>query len=148
MRFKLVSILAPALLLAGAVGALAAKPTAGAIYSTPSTATPSVYFKAVSATKLSELSAGLAIKCKSKICGGFGGIKSFTRTAVRVSKTGSFKVSGDILAVNNKKLGTETVTGRFVSATTVKGKVTTHANLGQYVGVTKSYTATATPAAT
>jgi hypothetical protein len=99
-------------------------------------------------TKLTDFSAGLALKCKLKTCGGFGGIKSLTRTSVKVSKTGTFKVSGDILAVNNKKLGTETVTGKFVSATTVTGKVTTHANLGQYTGVTKSYTATRTPSTT
>lgn len=146
MTSKLVSILASAaVLLAGATIALAAKPKTGDIYSTPSASTPSVYFKAASPGKLTEFSAGLALKCKSKVCGGFGGIKSFTRTSVKVSKTGTFKVSGNILAVNDKKLGTETVTGRFVSATTVRGKVTTKANLGQYKGVTKTYTATVVP---
>jgi len=150
MRFRLVSILASgALLLLATVGiAIAAKPKAGYTYSTPSTGSPSVFFKAASGTKLTDLSAGLALKCKLKTCGGFGGIKSFTRNSVKVSKTGTFKVSGNILAVNNKKLGTETVTGRFVSATKVTGKVTTHANLGQYKGVTKSYTATGTPSTT
>ena len=54
----------------------------------------------------------------------------------------TFKVSGNILAINNTKLGTETVTGKFVNPTTVTGTVSTHANLGQYKGVTKSYTAT------
>ena len=147
MRLRLISILASgAVLLLVAVGiALAAKPKAGYTYSTPSTTSPSVFFKAVSRMKLTEFSAGLALKCKVKTCGGFGGIKSFTRNSVKVSKTGTFRVSGNILAVNNKKLGTETVTGRFVSATKVKGKVTTHANLGQYKGVTESYTATGTP---
>lgn len=145
MPYRMASILAlGALLLPAAVGiALAAKPTAGDTYSTPSASTPSVYFKASSAKKLTDFSAGLALKCKSKTCGGFGGIKSFTRNSVKVSKTGTFTVSGSILAVNNKKLGTETVTGKFVSATEVTGKVTTHANLGQYKGVTKTYTATA-----
>lgn len=149
MGFKLVSILAScALLLLACVGiALAAKPKVGYTYSTPSIGSPSVFFKATGRTKLTEFSAGLALKCKSKTCGGFGGIKSFTRNSVKVSKKGTFKVTGNILAVNNKKLGTETVTGKFVSATRVTGKVTTHANLGQYKGVTKSYTATGTPPA-
>jgi hypothetical protein len=150
MLFRLVSTLASgALLLLAAVGiALAAKPTAGHTYSTPGAASPSVYFKAVSAKKLTDFSAGLALECKSKTCGGFGGIRSLARNSVKVSKTGTFKVSGNILAVNNKKLGTETVTGKFVSATKVTGTVTTHANLGQYKGVTKSYTATSMPSAT
>lgn len=147
MRFRFISILVSgALLLLAVVGiALAAKPKAGYTYSTPSTGSASVFFKAVSRTKLTDFSAGLAIKCKSKTCGGFGGVKSFTRNSVKISKKGTFKVSGNILTVNNKKLGTETVTGKFVSATKVTGKVTTHANLGQYKGVTKSYTATGTP---
>ncbi len=56
-------------------------------------------------------------------------------------------MSGGIFAAgpngtHGTKLGTETVTGKFVSPTTVKGKVTTHINLGQYKGVTKRYTAT------
>jgi hypothetical protein len=147
MRFRLVSILASgALLLLAVVGiALAAKPKARYTYSTPTNISPSVFFDAVSGTKLTDFSAGLALKCKSKTCGGFGGVKSLTRKSVKVSKTGKFKVTGNILTVNNKKLGTETVTGKFVNATTVKGKVTTHANLGEYKGVTKSYTATGTP---
>jgi hypothetical protein len=150
MLFRLVSILTSGVLLLLTVVAiaLAAKPTAGYTYSTPSATTPSVYFKAVSPAKLTDFSAGLAIKCKSKTCGGFGGIRSFTLTAVKVSKTGTFKVSGNILAVDNKKLGTETVIGKFVSATEVTGEVTTHANLGEYEGVTKSYTATATSSTT
>jgi hypothetical protein len=147
MRFRLVSILASGGLVLVAAGgiALAAKPKAEYTYSTPSLGSPSVFFKAVSHKKLTDFSAGLALKCKAKTCGGFGGVKSFSRTSVRVSKKGTFKVSGDILAVDNKKLGTETVTGKFVSATKVTGKVTTHANLGQYKGVTKRYTATGTP---
>jgi hypothetical protein len=147
MRFRLVLILASGavLLLAGVGIALAAKPKAGYTYSTASIGGPSVFFKATSRTKLTGFSAGLALKCKSKTCGGFGGVKSFTRNSVKVSKKGTFKVTGNILAVNNKKLGTETVTGKFVSATRVTGKVTTHANLGQYKGVTRSYTATGTP---
>lgn len=146
MTSKPVSILASAaLLLAGAAVALAAKPKAGDIYSTPSASTPSVYFKAASPTKLTDFSAGLSLKCKSKVCGGFGGVRSLTDTSVRVSKAGTFEVSGSILAVDDKKLGTETVTGKFVSATFVTGKVATHANLGQYKGVTKTYTATVVP---
>jgi hypothetical protein len=143
MRFRLVSILASgALLLLAVAGlALAAKPKAGYAYYTSATGGPSVYFKAVSARKLTDFSAGLALRCTLKTCGGFGGVRSFTRNSVKVSRTGTFTVSGNILTVNNKKLGTETVTGRFVNATTVTGKVTTHANLGQYKGVTRSYTA-------
>jgi hypothetical protein len=150
MRFRLMSIVASCLLLllVAAVGiTLAAAPKPGYTYSTPSGVSPSVYFRALSKRKLTDFSAGLALKCKSS-CGGFGGVRSFTLMSVKVSKKGKFKVRGNILAVNNKKLGTETVTGRFVSATEVKGKVTTHANLGQYVGVTKSYIATGIPSTT
>ena len=148
MRFRLVSLLASStLLLLAVVGiAFAAKPHAGFLYRTPNTGSPSVFFKAASRTKLTEFSAGLALKCKTKTCGGFGGIKSFTRNSVKVSKAGTFKVSGNILAVNNKKLGTETVTGKFVSPTKVTGTVTTNADLGQYKGVTEHYTATGLPA--
>jgi hypothetical protein len=150
MRFRGFSILAwSALLLLAAVGiADAAKPTAAYTYSTASGSSPSVYFKAVSSKKLTDFSAGLALKCKAKTCGGYGGIKSFSRTSVKVTKKGTFEVSGNILAVNNKKLGTETVTGKFLSATEVTGKVTTHANLGQYKGVTEHFTATGTPSST
>jgi len=149
MRFRLVLFLVASASLLVAVGiAFAARPTPRYTYSTPSTGNPSVYFKSVSKRKLTDFSAGLALKCKSTTCGGFGGVRSFTRTSVKVSRRGKFKVTGNILTVNNKKLGTETVTGKFVSATEVKGKVTTHANLGQYEGVTKSYTATGTPSTT
>lgn len=141
MRFRLASVLALGTALLAVAGiARAAKPVAGYVYHTASTASPSVYFKAVSPTKLTEFSAGLALHCKSS-CGGFGGVRSFTVNSVKVSKGGKFSVSGNILTVNDKKLGTEIVTGRFVSGTKVVGKVTTHANLGQYQGVTKSYTA-------
>jgi hypothetical protein len=137
---------AGALLLLAVVGmALAARPKTGYTYSTSSTTGPSVYFKAASAKKLTDFSAGLALKCKLKTCGGYGGIKSLTRNSVKVSKSGRFKVRGNVLTVSNKKLGTETVTGKFVSARKVKGKVTTHANLGEYKGVTKSYRATGFP---
>lgn len=150
MPFRLASILATVVsLLLVVVGiALAATPKAGYTYSTPSATSPSVYFNAVSAKKLADFSAGLALQCKSKTCGGFGGIKSLTSNSVKVTKTGTFKVSGKILAINNKKLGTESVTGKFVSATKVTGKVTTHANLGEYKGVTKRYTATGAPSST
>jgi hypothetical protein len=146
----LVSILALSglLLLAIVEIALAAKPNAGYTYSTPSTGSPSVFFNAASRTKLTDFSAGLALKCKVKTCGGFGGIKSLTRDSVKVAKMGTFKVSGNIVAIDNKKLGTEIVTGKFVSATKVTGTVTTHANLGQYKGVTKRFTATGTPSTT
>ena len=126
MRFRLVSILAlGALALLATVGiALAAKPKPkpGYTYSTPITGSPPVSFKAGSRTKLTDFSAGLALKCTLKTCGGFGGVRSFTRNSVKVSKKGTFKVSGNILTVNNKKLGTETVTGKFVSATKVTGR--------------------------
>ncbi len=146
MRFRLCPIVAATLLaLFAVVGiALAAKPKAGYTYRTPGAASPSVSFNAVSRKKLTDFSAGLALKCKSTTCGGYGGIKSFSRKSVKVSKKGTFKVTGNILSYDNKKLGTETVTGKFVSATKVKGKVTTHANLGQYKGVTEKYTATGT----
>jgi hypothetical protein len=135
-----------ALLMFAVVGiALAAKPKAGYTYSTPGPTSPSVYFDAVSAKKLTDFSAGLALKCKAKTCGGFGGVKSLTSNSVKVSKTGTFKVSGNILTVNNKKLGTEIVTGKFAGATKVTGTVTTHASLGEYKGVTKSYKATGAP---
>lgn len=142
MRLRLVSILALGAALLGVAGiARAARPVAGYTYHTASTASPSVYFKAASATRLTEFSAGLALHCKSS-CGGFGGVRSLTKNSVRVSKAGKFTVTGNILSVTNKKLGTETVSGKFVSGTKVIGKVTTHATLGTYVGVTKSFTAT------
>ena len=142
MRLRLFSILVSGTALLAVAGvARAAKPLPGYAYHTSNTSSPSVYFTAVSATKLTEFSAGLALHCKST-CSGFGGVRSFTIKSVKVSKAGRFTVSGNILAVNNRKLGTETVTGKFVTRTTVTGKVTTRADLGSYVGVTKSYTAT------
>jgi hypothetical protein len=150
MRFRLVSSVAVgALLLALAGIAIAAKPKAGYTYSNGSSS-PSVFFKAGSAKKLVEFSAGLAIKCNSNSCGGFGGVEGFTSNSVKVASNGTFKVSGGIFGAapggkHGKKLGTETVTGKFVSSTEVKGKVTTHISLGSgphgYHGVTKSYTA-------
>ena len=150
MPLRLASILGSvALLMLAVVGiALAAKPKAGYTYSTPGPTSPSVYFNSVSAKKLTDFSAGLALKCRSTTCGGFGGIRSLTSNSVKVSKKGTFKVSGKILTVNNKKIGTEIVTGKFAGATKVKGTVTTHANLGEYKGVTKRYTATGAPSST
>jgi hypothetical protein len=146
MRYRFVATLGSgALLVLAIVGiAVAATPKAGYVYFTGQ-GSPAVSFRAVSGTKLTGFSAGLAVRCKTRSCGGFGGIKSFTRSSVTVSATGTFTVSGAILSVKNKKLGTETVTGKFVSPTKVTGTVTTHATLGSYVGVTKSYTATGTP---
>lgn len=134
--------------------ALAAKPKPNYTFTTPSVSTPSLYFKtSANGKKLLMFSAGLAIKCNSNTCGGFGGISGFTRNSVKVSKHGTFNVSGNILAAgapgHQKKLGTETVTGKFVSPTEVKGKVTSHITIGTgphgYHGVTKHYTATGTP---
>jgi hypothetical protein len=156
MRFRLLlPIAAGAMLLAASV-ALAAKPKTGSTYSSPSTRSPSVFFKAASAKKLLKFSASEAIKCGPKV-GGFGGIESQTAKSVKVSKGGTFKVSGGIYGAalggkHGKKLGTQTVTGKFVSSTTVRGKVTT--NLDEQDkgksdacwGVTKSYTATSSPA--
>jgi hypothetical protein len=149
MRFRLVSILSAGVLLLVVGLAEAAKPKGSYRFSAPSSADhPSVYFVTSSnGKKLLQFSAGMALKCKVSACGGFGGVRSFTRASVKVSNKGTFKVTAKILAVNNKKLGTQTVTGKFVSPTKVKGKVTTHANLGQYKGVTKSYTATGIPTA-
>jgi hypothetical protein len=147
MRFRLVCILTAGVLLLAVGLAQAAKPKGGYRFSALSSAHhPSVFFvTSTNGKKLLQFSAGMALKCKVAVCGGFGGVKSFTRTSVKVSNKGTFKVTGNILATNNKKLGTQTVTGKFVTPTKVKGKVTTHANLGQYKGVTKSYTATGTP---
>ena len=147
MRFRFVSIPASgAVLLLAVVGmALAAKPKAHYTYST-GTRSPSVYFQAASPSKLTNFTAGLALKCAPvKDCGGFGGVRGLSSRSVRVSKAGTFTVTGNITSVSNKKLGTEKVTGRFVNATTVTGKVTTHITLGPYKGVTKSYTATGAP---
>jgi hypothetical protein len=85
MWFRLILIVASAasLLLAVVGMAIAAKPKAGDTYSTPGASSPSVFFKAVSGTKLTDFSAGLALKCKTTTCGGFGGIKPFSRTSVR-----------------------------------------------------------------
>jgi hypothetical protein len=132
-----------------AVGvALAVKPKGSYFFAAPSSPHhPNVSFTTIqSGKKLVSFQAALALKCKLTVCGGFGGIKSFSRSSVKVSSTGTFKVSGPILSVTNKKLGTETVTGKFVSPTKAKGQVITHANLGQYQGTTESYTAKGTPA--
>jgi hypothetical protein len=120
---------------------LAARPIAEDMYATPASTSPKVSFEAVSATQLGDFSAGLAVKCQSTTCGGFAGIRSLTMTSVKVSKKGTFKVSGDLLTAENKKIETETVTRRFVSARLVKGTVTTHAEIGGYEGVTDSYIA-------
>jgi hypothetical protein len=60
---------------------------------------------------------------------------------VKVWKEGTFKASGDLFTAEHKKIGTETVTGRFVSARLVKGRVTTHAKIAGHEGVTDSYIA-------
>ena len=149
MRFRLLALLAAGALLLLAVSiALAAKPKANYTYSTPTGSSPNVYFQAKNGKKLINFDAGMALKCTVKVCGGFGGIKSFTRASVKVSKKGTFKVSGKIVTEADKKLGTQTVTGRFVSPTEVKGKVATHLQLGQYKGVTEKFTATGTPSTT
>ena len=153
MRFRLASMLASctALLLAVVVLAvagiaLAARPQAGYRFATSSTSTAGVFFTAASGKRLTGFSANLALKCALKVCGGFGGIKTFGRNSVKVSKHGTFTVRGRILTEADQKIGTETVTGRFVSPTKVKGKVTTHIHLADYRGITLRYTATGTPA--
>jgi hypothetical protein len=148
-RLGVAATIMVALLLVAVGMALAAKPKGSYTFTATSSAHhPSVSFVTTSnGRKLQRFNAGLALQCKTTACGGFGGIRSFTRSSVKVSSTGTFKVSGNILAANGKKLGTQTVTGTFVSPTKVKGKVTTHADLGQYKGVTESYTAKGSPAA-
>ncbi len=69
--------------------ALAAKPKTGWTYSTPGPKSPSVFFRAKSHTKLILFNAGLAIKCKVAVCGGFGGVDSLTAKSVKVSKSGN-----------------------------------------------------------
>lgn len=141
-------------LIATAGVALAAKPMPSYTFSTTGAATPSIYFKTSNTgKKLRMFEAGLAIKCNSSLCGGFGGVSGFNLNSVKVSKHGTFSVSGDILSAgapgHQKKLGTETVTGKFVSATKVTGKVTSQITIGSgpsgYHGVTKSYTAKGVP---
>lgn len=143
-----------AALVATAGVALAAKPKPSSIFTTTGTASPSVYFKTSNTgKKLRMFQAGLAIRCNSSLCGGFGGVSGLTLNSIKVSKHGTFKVTGDILSAgapgHQKKLGTETVTGKFVSATKVTGKVTSNITLGSgpsgYHGVTKSYTAKGVP---
>jgi hypothetical protein len=128
--------------------ALAAKPKTGYTYTTGATRGVSVLFHAVSGKKLTAFSASLATHCNPP-CGGFGGVSFFPPKSVKV-KHGKFKVSGGIygLAAGGKKgnkLGTESVTGKFVTATKVKGKVTSHITIGTgphaFHGVTESYTA-------
>jgi hypothetical protein len=137
-----------ALLLLAVGGAMAVKPKGSYFFVAPSSPHhPNVSFTTIqSGKKLISFQAALALKCKVAVCGGFGGIKSFSRSSVKVSSTGTFRVSGPILSVTNKKLGTQTVTGKFVTPTKAKGQVMTHANLGQYQGTTESYTAKGTPA--
>jgi hypothetical protein len=151
MRFRLVSILAVGALLVAAAVALAAKPKKGYTYSSGAQP-PSVFFKAKSGKKLTDFSAGFALKCTAP-CGGFGGVKSLTKKSVTVKK-GKFKVSGNIYAEgpggsNGRKLGSETVTGKFLTSTDVVGKVTTHMTLGSgphaYHGTTERYSAAGAP---
>jgi hypothetical protein len=153
MSRLVVGVVSGAIVLIAVVGiALAAKPKKGYAYSTGSAA-PNVSFIAVSGKKLTSFSAGFALKATCP-CGGFGGISFFPPKSVKV-KNGKFKVSAGIygLAAGGKKgnkLGTETVTGKFVTSTKVKGKVTSHITIGTgphaYHGVTKSYTAVGSPA--
>lgn len=134
-----------------AVGvALAVKPKGSYTFVAPSGPKhPNVSFTTTqSGKKLVAFQAGPVLICKTSTCGGFGGLKAFTRSSVKVSAQGTFKVSGLILSVTNKKLGTQTVTGKFVSPTKAKGKVTTSNLTGftPYHGGTEAYTAKGTPA--
>lgn len=154
MSRLVVGVVSGAIVLIAVVGiALAAKPKKGYDYATASAGGVNVDFTAVSGKKLTSFSAGLAVHCNAP-CGGFGGISFFPPKSVKV-KNGKFKVSAGIygLAAGGKKgnkLGTETVTGKFVTSTKVKGKVTSHVTIGtgphNYRGTTKSYTATGSPA--
>lgn len=124
--------------------ALAAKPKAGWTYTTSSQAKVSVSFKAASAKRLSNFSATEATKCPPN-SGGFGGVKTFTRSSVRVSRTGTFKVRGSLFFATGKKIGTQTVTGRFVDGgKKATGRVVSHFKLGSCHGTTASYTAMGT----
>jgi hypothetical protein len=150
----LVGVVSGSVVLIAVVGiALAAKPKRGYDYATASIGGVNVDFTAVSGKKLTNFSAGLATHCNAP-CGGFGGISFFPPKSIKV-KNGKFKVSGTINGLaaggkKGKKLGTETVTGKFVTATKVKGKVATHVTIGtgphNYRGITKSYTAIGSPA--
>jgi hypothetical protein len=77
--------------------------------------------------KLINFNAGLNVQRPESI-GGFGGARSFTSGPVSVKSDGTFKVSGNLYAAGpgQKKLGTETVTGKFVSSTKATGKVASH----------------------
>ena len=117
---------------------LAAEPIAEDMYATPAATSPKLAFKAVSATQLGDFSAGLAVKCQLKTCGGFAGIRSLTIAFVKVSKKGTFKVSGDLFTAEDKKIGTETVTWGVRVREAGEGQVTTHAKIGGYEAVTDS----------
>ena len=150
MRFRLVSILAVGALLVAAAVALAVKPKGSYMFTAPLVAHhPNVSFTTTqNGKKLVAFQAEEILICKTSTCGGFGGLKGFTRSSVRV-RNGKFKVSGPVESVTGKKLGTQTVTGKFVSPTKVKGKVTTSNLTGftnQYHGGTESYTAKGVPA--
>jgi len=140
--------------LLAAVGiALAAKPTAGDTYSAEASSTePFVNFKAVSAKKLTDLTAGPALKCGK---GYEGGLPTgfFKRSSTKVSNRGTFKAGGK-LPDTGTKVGTETITGKFVSSTKVIGTVTTVYNeqskgkSGTCWGVTQHYMAVGKPPTT
>jgi hypothetical protein len=120
--------------------ALAAHPTAGWDYSSGSSG-PIAYvsFRAASASKLTEFSAsyGYSSKCEKSA----GGVSDLNRSSVPVSKNGTFKVQGG-LDSGTKKLGTETVTGKFVDGgKKATGELVAHSTAKKCLDVTKKYTA-------
>ncbi len=124
--------------------ALATAPRKGWTYTTHSTTTVFVTFKvSASGRKVTNLSAGIAVKCK----GSAGGFPSAKPGSGRITK-GTFKVVLKLFppgAAGQKSAGTDTVTGKFVTGGKAIGAVRTHFN-GQNSksfcrGVKQSYTA-------
>ncbi len=128
-----------------AVGtALAMAPNKGWTYTTRSPTTVYVTFKvSAGGKKVTNLSAGIAVKCK----GSAGGFPSAKPGSGSITK-GTFKVVLKLFppgAAGQKSVGTDTVTGKFVAGGKATGAVRTYFN-GQNSksfcrGVKQSYTA-------
>ena len=147
LRARNARVVAGAITLAVALStaaiALATAPNKGWTYTTHSTTTVYVSFKvSASGTKVINLSAGIAVKCK----GSAGGFPSAKPGSGRITN-GTFKVVLKLFppGAAQKSNGTDTVTGKFVTGGKAIGAVLTHFN-GQNSksfcrGVKQSYTA-------
>lgn len=125
--------------------ALATAPKKGWTYTTGPRARVFVFFKvSANGQKVTNLGAGIAIKCK----GGGGGFPAAKPGSGPITERGTFKVVLKLYPPGRpgqKSSGTDTVTGRFLSGGKATGTVRTYFN-GQSSrsfcrGITESYTA-------